>query len=171
MRRLFSQFVSVNRHISTKTAKMLPGFFARPSSDAILLTSILESIKREMPQVIIEVGGVDRPQLKKSEKYQFIGVDIDDRPDCYKLYDRFIIQSVENPLPVKADMIISLTLLEHVPNNLNAITSMYNSLNSGGNTFHYIPSKWHPYAICLRVAGPTLQRCIAETEGVPRNVC
>jgi hypothetical protein len=35
---------------------------------------------------------------------------------------------------------------------------MYQALNPGGVTHHYVPSKWHPYSIALRLVGPRMQR-------------
>jgi hypothetical protein len=55
-------------------------------------------------------------------------------------------------------LIISITLLEHVPNNESSINSIYLSLHPGGTTHHYVPSKWHPYSIALRIVGPVLQK-------------
>jgi hypothetical protein len=55
-------------------------------------------------------------------------------------------------------MVISMTLLEHVPNNRAAIMSMFNALKYEGTTHHYIPSKWYPYSIALRMVGPRLQK-------------
>ena len=96
------------------------------------------------------VGGhVNRPLLSKSDQYTYVGLDVDERPDCYHVYDRFYCQSIEEPVDISADMIVSITLLEHVPNNRLAIKSIYNSLKPGAFNHHYVPSKWHPYSLAL----------------------
>ena len=59
---------------------------------------------------------------------------------------------------IRTNMVISTTLLEHVPDNAKSIKSIYDSLVGGGTTHHYIPSKWHPYSVALRLVGPTLQK-------------
>ncbi len=137
-----------------------PTYFGRPQGAALLLENIRQAIKQQGPQVILEVGGVDRPLLKRFQGYEVVGIDIDDRQECQCVYDRFLVQSVEERMPVQADVIVSMTLLEHVPNNEAAVRSMYASLNSGGSTHHYIPSKWHPYSICLRAVGAPLQKVL-----------
>ena len=93
-----------------------------------------------------------------SETYEFVGLDIDERPECARLYDRFIVQSIEDPLPVNADIILSFTLLEHVPDNKAAISVMFQGLKPDGVTHHYIPSGFHPYSLALRAIGPRLQK-------------
>jgi hypothetical protein len=37
---------------------------------------------------------------------------------------------------------------------------MFASLNEGGAIHHYIPSKWHPYSISLRLLGPAAQKAL-----------
>jgi 2-polyprenyl-3-methyl-5-hydroxy-6-metoxy-1,4-benzoquinol methylase len=61
-------------------------------------------------------------------------------------------------MPIEADVILSITLLEHVPDNKSAFESMYSTLRPGGYMAHYVPSKWHPYSISLRLVGPRLQK-------------
>ncbi len=54
-------------------------------------------------------------------------------------------------------MVISMTLLEHVPDNGAAMRSIFGGLTPGGSMHHYIPSANHPYSLCLRLVGPRLQ--------------
>lgn len=155
---MLKSFLRLNRKISLQCQFKFPKYFAGDFYPDALMKCIDHAIVRDCPKVILEAGGVDRPLLKLSESYYFIGVDIDERPDCSSLYDRFIVQSIEERMPVGADMILSTTLLEHVPDNRAAVHSMFASLRPGGSTHHYVPSKWHPYSICLRLVGPTLQK-------------
>ena len=60
-------------------------------------------------------------------------------------------------------MVISITMLEHVPNNTLAVGSMFEALKPGGVTHHYVPSNWHPYSIALRMVGPKLQKRLIAT--------
>ena len=55
-------------------------------------------------------------------------------------------------------MIISITVLEHVPDNASAARAMFGALKPGGTMHHYVPSKWHPYSVALRLVGPSLQK-------------
>lgn len=114
---------------------------------------------KNSPKKVLEVGGIDRPLLSKSNNYKYYGMDIESRTSCFEIYDAFIVQSIEQSAPdLIVDLIISITLLEHVPNNRAAVSSMYEMLIPGGRTYHYVPSKWHPYSIALRAVGPKLQK-------------
>ena len=151
-------FVRVNRSASAGLLRAFPSIFDGPSYFSNLTSRIAEDIAKNRPAVVLEVGGVDRPMLDRNPSFCYVGVDLSYQPNCVNLYDKFIVQSIEDPLPFKADIIISITLLEHVPNNIKSIKSMYEALNSGGFTYHYIPSGFHPYSIALRLIGPKLQR-------------
>jgi 2-polyprenyl-3-methyl-5-hydroxy-6-metoxy-1,4-benzoquinol methylase len=78
------------------------------------------------------------------------------------IYDRVFIKSIEEPLTETYDLIYSMTLLEHVKDNIKSITSIYNGLNTGGLTVHYIPSKYHPYSIILQMVGPILGKKLVQ---------
>jgi len=125
----------------------------------ILLQRIRADLKAA-PFKILDIGGIDRPLLEKDPSYQYDGLDIDEKEDCYKIYDNFIVQSVEEPIDRSYDMIISITLLEHVRDNRASVRSKFEALRPGGVTHHYIPSKYHPYSLCLRLVGPKLQRIL-----------
>lgn len=155
---MVGKFVQFNRRLAAFAKRRFPNVFFRTSCNQILMQRVVFAIETEKPKVVMEVGGVDRPFLPRTKLYEYIGVDIDDRRDCKDVYDRFLVQSVERQMPIRADMILSITLLEHVPNNVASTKSIFASLNAGGSTHHYVPSKWHPYAICLRLVGPTMQK-------------
>ena len=159
---LFARFVGMNRRAAAWLEGRFPEAFRDDSYVDALMGRVNEAIVATRPARILEAGGVDRPLLQRNQGYEFVGVDIDDRPECADVYDRFIVQSVEEPMPVQADMIVSITLLEHVPDNKSAIESFFRSLNPGGTTHHYIPSKWHPYSISLRLVGPKLQKILIK---------
>ncbi len=152
------KFIASNKKISRLAeGKFHKLFIETPSFQRELIEGITASINKGASKVL-EVGGIDRPLLEKNCGYKYDGIDIEANENCYEIYDNFYVQSIENKIKDKYDLIISRTLLEHVPNNSESINSIYLALNSGGETHHYIPSKWHPYAIALRLVGPTLQR-------------
>ena len=111
---------------------------------------------------VLEAGGVDRPLLKKFGNYTYFGMGIDDKPSCKDCYDKFLVQSIEERITDKFDLIISTTLLEHVPNNGKSVQAMYNAIKNDGLMVHYIPSKNHFYSICLRLVGPKLQKILIK---------
>jgi SAM-dependent methyltransferase len=156
---MVKSFIRANRKASEDLIQKFPSFFSISDSyNKELMLRIRRAIARDNKPVILEAGGIDRPLLEKSDDYVYVGLDIENKERCYDVYDQFIVQSIEQPVDGCFDVIISKTLLEHVPDNKASIKSMYNSLKPGGTMHHYIPAKWHPYSIALRLVGPTLQR-------------
>lgn len=151
-------FVRGNKALARGVTIRWPGFFRSPSYLHELARLIHADIERLQPPCVAELGGADRPLLSRGGSYALLGVDIDDKPECRASYDQFLVMSVENPLPVLVDMIVSTTLLEHVRDNNRAIGSIARSLNPGGRTHHYMPSKWHPYSLLLRMVGAAWQK-------------
>ncbi|MER9214720.1 class I SAM-dependent methyltransferase [Mesorhizobium sp. M0663] len=155
---VLKRFIGWNRCAAAWLERRLPRVFGAPSYKAELERRIADDIARLGPSAILEVGGIDRPLLQRGHGFSYIGLDIEERPDCYTVYDRFIVQSIEQPVNVEADMLISITLMEHVPDNKAASGSMFSALRPGGAMHHYMPSKWHPYSIALRLVGPVMQK-------------
>lgn len=154
---LLSRFIRLNRQASSFLARQMSGIFGGVDCYKPLVDQITDGLASRHNPVVIEVGGVDRPILKKASTFTYVGVDIDYKDRCDSVYDGFITQSIEDPLSEQGDLIISNTLLEHVPDNNRAIASIFGALRCGGETHHYMPSKWHPYSVLLRIIGPKLQ--------------
>jgi len=147
----------LNRTWSERLRDRWPGFFRSPSYKDELVSRIRADLPRS--ERVLEVGGIDRPLLMKAAGYGYDGLDIEHRDGCDRIYDEFLVQSIEDTVPGSGyDMVISITLLEHVPDNARAVRSMFEALKSGGVTHHYLPSKWHPYSVGLRMIGPKLQK-------------
>ena len=121
---------------------------------------IVGYIKKNSPKNILEAGGIDRPILQKSNNYFYFGLDLENKLNCHDIYDTFLVQSIEEPLDQKFNLIISKTLLEHVPDNTKSLKVMYDALQSDGIMMHYIPCKYHFYSIILRIIGPQLQKTL-----------
>ena len=85
-------------------------------------------------------------------------MDIEEKPRCHDVYDRFIVQSVEDPIDGEYDLVMSITLLEHVRDNASSIANIFAALRPERETHHYIPGKGHPYALALRAVGPRWQK-------------
>ena len=109
---------------------------------------------------VLEIGGIDRPLLSKSSSYSYAGLDIEKKPLCEEIYDRFFLQSIESPIGDKFDLLVSKEVIEHVPNNFESFSVMHSCLTQHGKMIHYIPSKFHFYSIILRCVGPRLQKLI-----------
>jgi len=112
---------------------------------------------------VLEVGAIDRPLLKRSEKIEYSGLDIEYKDSCREFYDHFLVQSIEEPIAKTYDMIFSYALLEHVQNNTLSFAQMYKALRTGGCIIHYAPSKYHLYSLILRFAGPRIQKWSIRT--------
>jgi SAM-dependent methyltransferase len=121
-----------------------------------MLRELEHFIDTHEPCRVLEAGGIDRPLLKKSSAFNYTGLDIEYREKCRQIYDDFIVQSIETPLPGSYNLICSFTLLEHVRNNRRAFNTMYDALVQGGMMVHYVPGGWHPYALVIRLLGPRL---------------
>lgn len=154
---MITSVLRLNRSWSERLRDRFPATFRSPSYKDELLRRIradLAGVSR-----VLEVGGIDRPLLRKGDGYEYVGLDIEHREGCDRIYDRFLVQSIEDAVPDGGyDMAISITLLEHVPDNERAVKSMFDALRPGGVTHHYLPSKWHPYSVGLRLIGPRLQK-------------
>ena len=161
--KMISSMVSANRKICRHLERLFPKFFGEPRDCNADQLKLIDGILLQSTDLkILEVGGVDRPLLPISEQYFYVGMDIDDKPTCYRCYDEFIVQSIEDTIAGEFDLIISTTLLEHVPNNSVSVKSMYDALVLGGTIIHYVPSKNHFYSVCLRLVGPKLQKILIK---------
>jgi hypothetical protein len=152
-----SRFIAWNRRMGQAWAKRFPRFFAHPSYRDELVGRVQKTLECE-PEAVLEVGGADRPLLARGQGYRYDGLDIDGKEECYRVYDQFSVQSVEDEIKGPYGLVISFALLEHVPDNGASIGRIFDALTPGGDTHHYIPSKGHPYALALRLVGPALQR-------------
>lgn len=111
---------------------------------------------------VLEAGGIDRPLWHKDEELIYDGLDIEYKECCKVIYDHFIVQSIEEPIENKYDLIVSKTLFEHVPNNRKAFHSIYQALSKNGKIISYQPSKYHPYSLLLRLIGNRGQRFLIK---------
>lgn len=161
-RGLLSGFVRLNRNLSHWLRTRFPRLFEPPDSIAELNHELCIAISARKCPRILECGGIDRPLLKKSPAYRYHGLDIEIRSGCERLYDQFFVQSVEDELPGAYDLIISRTLIEHVPDNHRTWASIFDGLAPQGETIHYIPCKNHPYSIATRMVGNDLHRMLVR---------
>jgi hypothetical protein len=120
---------------------------------------------------IIELGGVSRPVLQKSQNYEYIGIDIDGSFVYDNYYDNFYCQSVEQKIPSKADLIFSKYLMEHVKDVKSSYLHQIEALNTNGKIIHLYPLGYHPFSMLNKLVGNKLARKIIPlirkgTEGI-----
>lgn len=159
---LFKKFVSFNVRIANFFNRHFPYFAATQSYHSEVLSRVDNFLGQQNNCDVLEVGGIDRPLLKRSSGFRYDGMDIEHRELCDNIYDNYYVQSIEEPIGNEYDLIISMTLLEHVKNNNASVAQMYKSLRTGGCLVHYLPSKNHPYSIILRLIGPKLQKKLVK---------
>jgi len=154
---VLGRFVAGNRALSRAFGRRFPNFSETPSYHDELRRRIDASLEGCSGEVL-EVGGIDRPFLSKGDRYRYVGMDIEEKPRCHEVYDRFVVQSVEDRIGGEYDSVMSITLLEHVRDNARSIANIFDALRPGHETHHYIPGKGHPYALALRAVGSVWQR-------------
>lgn len=157
---MLKRFVRLNQTIAQKMVDNFPHFFSAENYLEELKRRVLDGCTSRNAKDLLEVGGIDRPLLKRSPSYTYHGLDIEAKERCFSIYDGFIVQSIEDPLAQQYDLIFSTTVLEHVRDNARAFASIFSGLRPHGETHHYVPSKHHPYSLCLRLVGPRLQRVL-----------
>jgi len=161
--KLLKKFVSFNVRLCDYIARKLPYLVEEKSYQKQLLSLVNQIINERDFCSVLEVGGINRPLLKRSSKFRYDGIDIEYKAQCNKIYDNFYVQSIEEPIENKYDLIISMTLLEHVRDNDAGITQVYKAVQTDGYAIHYLPSKYHPYSLALRIVGPKWQRRLIKT--------
>lgn len=132
MANFLKRFIKLNRQSAAWLESRFPRFFGAPSYKDELMRLIDDDIDNKMPGTVLEVGGIDRPLLSRGQGFKYVGLDIEEREGCHQIYDQFIVQSIEQPVAVKSDLIISITLMEHIPNNKAAVASMFDAIQPGG---------------------------------------
>lgn len=159
---MLKKFIQLNKNLSNRLARRSPHYFSGDVSTIEFEKILKNEIESRNHPKVLEVGGADRPFLAKNKKYQLHGLDIDPNGNNSEQYDCYELQSIEYSLNETYDVIYSITLLEHVKNNKKAISVMSSALNADGVQVHYVPNKYHPYAILLRIIGNKSQRYLIK---------
>ena len=160
IKKLVKGFMNFNDKLSFGLAARFPGLFGNLEQRYIDLENCIKTPGLKDLDVA-ELGGVDRPMLAPGDAHRFVGVDVDDQGgEAHNKYDLFYKQSVEEDFGYgrRYDLIYSMTLIEHVPNNKRTFDNIYWALKKGGETIHYFPSKNAIYALFIRIFGNDLQR-------------
>jgi len=153
---LIKGLIDLNRKLSRIFSERYIEFVRSGDYKQTLLYEINTFLKFRNYSFVLEVGGIDRPLLCRSEEIKYDGLDIENKEKCLEIYDNYYVQSIEEPLQNKYDLICSFALLEHVRDNNKSFQVMLDALINDGMMIHYLPSKYHPYSIILRVLGSKL---------------
>jgi len=159
--RMFSRFVNFNRKISSSTLKFLTDLFGVSNKCEIDYYDYLKKIDISN-LTVLELGGTQRPIFNKSEVKQYIGLDIDKDFNWENHYHSYLNQSCTESINIKADIIISKYLLEHVDDNKETFKNVLDSLNPGGSSIHLFPLGYHPYSLITKVIGNNFQKSLIK---------
>lgn len=145
-------FVQLNRKLSNSIINYLDSILGSISdSEKYFYSQFSSSYKNS---TVLEIGGTVRPIFKKEEIGRYIGLDIDTNFDYSEKYHEYFAQSCEDKIEnLRADMIFSKYLLEHVPNNLKTFKNIETWLNGGGKSVHIFPLGYHPFSLVNKLAG------------------
>ena len=115
--------------------------------------------KYSKSKTILELGGTNRPLFTKSKVSNYIGIDVDKSFNSKDVYHKYFIQSCEvfND-NIKADLIVSKYLLEHVQNNSKTFQNIERWLNPNGFSVSLFPLGYHPFSIANRLVGNSIAR-------------
>ena len=123
-------------------------------------------------KTILELGGTNRPLFSKSKVNNYIGIDIDKTFNSKDVYHKYFIQSCEvfND-SIKADLIVSKYLLEHVPNNSKTLKNIEGWLNPNGLSVNLFPLGFHSFSIANKLVGNRMTRFLIpilrpESKGI-----
>ncbi len=144
------KFIELNKRISRSLLKL------EEDIDQIFIEKIRNASFNSA--VIIELGGVSRPVLSLSDKYEYIGIDIDSNFVFDQYYNEFYCQSVEDKIDLKADLIFSKYLMEHVKNVKISYENQFTMLNVGGRSIHLYPLGYHPFSLANKLLGNNIAR-------------
>ena len=156
---MLKSFIKLNKDICKRLSMAYPNIFGGDVSTHKFRTLLYKHLEKYQKPTVLECGGANRPFLPLNDAYELHGIDIDDSRSCVKNYDQYFCTSVENRInDHQYELIYSITLLEHVKNNTLSIENMSLVLKDNGVQLHYIPNKYHLYAIILQILGHNLQR-------------
>lgn len=158
---MLKAFVHLNQKIAGWLEKRFPATFGAPNHHQMMREMIVGDVKARWDDEVVrilEAGSVDRPFLNKHERVVYDGLDVDKTAACDDLYDHFFQQSITEPIPQQYDVILSRTMVEHLPDVRSAMVQMHEGLRPDGKIYHYYPCKNHPYAVILRLIGNRWQR-------------
>ncbi|OOG67955.1 methyltransferase domain-containing protein [Algoriphagus sp. A40] len=145
-------FVQLNRNASNSIIKYLDSILGSISDSEKYFYSQFQ--KSYINSTVLEIGGTGRPIFRKDDIGDYIGLDIDTSFDFKEKYHKYFAQSCEEENEnLKADMIFSKYLLEHVPNNSKTFKNIEDWLIPGGKSVHIFPLGFHPFSLANKLAG------------------
>ena len=117
---------------------------------------------------VLDVGGGKSPiidaETKRRLRLYVVGLDLsaDELARAPQgIYDKVIVGDVATvPIHEQFDVILSRTLLEHVPDPSRAIANLTGALSPGGTMAHYLPCRRAFFAVLSRCLGAETSRSV-----------
>jgi len=164
---LLHKFVALNRSLSRGLYLMAERVTSRRPGVVDFERNVVPGLLFPNARVL-DVGGGKYPiidvQTKRALNLYVVGLDIsaDELARApADAYDKVIVGDVTTaPIRERFDLILSRTLLEHVPDTSRAIATLASALDEGGTMAHYIPCRRALFAALSRCMGPEMSRSV-----------
>lgn len=158
---ILSRFVNLNKNVSLATFRLFAHLFGPANKCEFDFYEYLKQFKFST-LTVLELGGTQRPIFNISEVKKYIGLDIDKDFIWENHYHVYLNQSCTNPINIKADIIISKYLLEHVDDNKKTFQNIVDCLNTSGSSIHLFPLGFHPYSLITKLIGNKSQKSLIK---------
>jgi SAM-dependent methyltransferase len=118
--------------------------------------------------VVLEIGGGDRPTLTPSQRPRgitYVGLDLDEPGLAQGAYDERIAGDVEcadERLTGRFDVIVSWNTFEHVTDLRRAFANIHSYLKPGGAFVTLFSGRWAFFALAARVMPHSLRAAIMK---------
>jgi len=154
---MLKKIIYCNRELTSLFVNIFNNMFGEINNCEDYFYSLINN--KFTSKTILELGGTNRPLFKKSKENNYIGIDIDTTFNSKDVYHKYFIQSCEvfND-SIKADLIVSKYLLEHVPNNSKTFKNIEGWLNPNGLSVNLFPLCFHPFSISNKLVGNRITR-------------
>jgi hypothetical protein len=153
------QFIVINRSITKMFVDHCSRWFGSIDDSE---NEFYGELKKFSYKSVIEIGGANRPLFRKDDLQEYIGIDIDRSFETNSIYTEYYAQSCEQPLDrkIRADLIVSKYVLEHIPDNKMVFLNIINMLSPGGVSIHIFPLGLHPFSIVNRLVGNRIAKIL-----------
>jgi ubiquinone/menaquinone biosynthesis C-methylase UbiE len=176
-----TRFVVLNRRMARAIERKLghpPGYEHSPMLH--LYINVVAEYANAVPNpVIVDVGAgrqcLFAPLLEPDKRSRIIGVDIS--PEAMEANDNLderLVANAQERVPLQngeADLVISMSTLEHFTDVRSVAREMHRVLKPGGHTIHVFPSRNAPFSLLNRFLPRSLTRrllraLIPGSEGI-----
>jgi SAM-dependent methyltransferase len=174
---MLRKFFAANSRLCEKLEPYLPQ--ARTNIFGLYEKTVARYMNSRVAQVVVDVGGGKSCGFAKyrdpGQRVRIIAVDVSDEELKHNTdVDETKVANIVQGLPFEAeevDLIVSSSVLEHLPDLHGFIASSSQALKKGGYYIHRFPSKFAPFALINQALPQPLARKLLyffkpESEGI-----